>query len=80
MTGAELGFATAIGVIALILVVTVVVAKANSKEINNMRNTYLGRLASSDASEQNATKYLKLTNGVKQLNGDKRKPFGKCTA
>lgn len=75
MTGAELGFGILIGVIALILVVsvvTVVVTKANSKEINSMRNVYLGRLENSDASIQNAMKYLKLTNGIKQLNGEKK--------
>lgn len=75
MTGAELGFGILIGVIALILVVsvvTVVVTKANSKEINSMRNVYLGRLTNSDASIQNAMKYLKLTNGIKQLNGEKK--------
>ncbi len=75
MTGTELGFGILIGVIALILVVsmvTIVVTKANSKEINSMRNVYLGRLANSDASIQNAMKYLKLTNGIKQLNGEKK--------
>lgn len=75
MTGAELGFGILIGVIALILVVSVVtvaVTKANSKEINSMRNVYLGRLENSDASIQNAMKYLKLTNGIKQLNGEKK--------
>lgn len=75
MTGAELGFGILIGVIALILVVsivTVAVTKANSKEINSMRNVYLGKLANSDASIQNAMKYLKLTNGIKQLNGEKK--------
>lgn len=75
MTGAELGFGILIGVIALILVVSVVtvaVTKANSKEINSIRNVYLGRLANSDASIQNAMKYLKLTNGIKQLNGEKK--------
>lgn len=75
MTGAELGFGILIGVIALILVVSVVtvaVTKVNSKEINSMRNVYLGRLANSDASIQNAMKYLKLTNGIKQLNGEKK--------
>lgn len=75
MTGAELGFGILIGVIALILVVsmvTIVVTKANSKEINSMRNVYLGRLANSDSSIQNAMKYLKLTNGIKQLNGEKK--------
>lgn len=75
MTGTELGFGILIGVIALILVVsmvTIVVTKANSKEINSMRNIYLGRLANSDASIQNAMKYLKLTNGIKQLNGEKK--------
>lgn len=75
MTGAELEFGILIGVIALILVVsvvTVVVTKANSKEINSMRNVYLGRLTNSDASIQNAMKYLKLTNGIKQLNGEKK--------
>lgn len=74
MTGAELVLGILIGVIALILVVfvvTVAVTKVNSKEINNMRNVYLGRLANSDASIQNAMKYLKLTNGIKQqLNGE----------
>ena len=75
MTGTELGFGILIGVIALILVVsmvTIVVTKAHSKEINSMRNVYLGRLANSDASIQNAMKYLKLTNGIKQLNGEKK--------
>lgn len=75
MTVAELGFGILIGVIALILVVsavTVAVTKANSKEINSMRNVYLGRLANSDASIQHAMKYLKLTNGIKQLNGEKK--------
>ncbi|MBQ7066865.1 MAG: hypothetical protein IJN92_08570 [Lachnospiraceae bacterium] len=75
MTGAELGFGILIGVIALILVVsivTVAVTKANSKEINSMRNVYLGKLANSDASIQNAMKYLELTNGIKQLNGEKK--------
>ncbi len=75
MTGVELGFGILIGVIVLILVVSVVtvaVTKANSKEINSMRNVYLGRLENSDASIQNAMKYLKLTNGIKQLNGEKK--------
>ena len=72
MTGVELGFGILIGVIVLILVVTVAVTKANSKEINSMRNVYLGRLENSDASIQNAMKYLKLTNGIKQLNGEKK--------
>lgn len=76
MTGAELIFGILAGVVVLILIVfviTFVVTKANSKEINNMRNVYLGRLANSDSSIQNAMKYLKLTNGVKQqLSGEKK--------
>lgn len=76
MTGAELFFGILIGVIMLILIIsiiTVVVTKINVKEINNIRNVYLGKLANSDASIQNAIKYLKLTNGIKQsLNGDKK--------
>ncbi|MBO5474340.1 MAG: hypothetical protein J6A08_11255 [Lachnospiraceae bacterium] len=76
MTGLELGIGILAGVIALILVVsavTIMVTKVNSKEINNMRNVYLGRLANSDSSIQDAMKYLKLTNGIKQqLHGEKK--------
>ncbi len=76
MTGAELGIGVLIGVVALILLVytvTIAVTKINSKEINNMRNVYLGKLANSDSSIQNAMIYLKLTNGIKQqLNGEKK--------
>lgn len=56
----------------VVSVVTAAVTKANSKEINSVRNVYLGRLENSDASIQNAMKYLKLTNGIKQLNGEKK--------
>lgn len=65
MTGAELGMV--VGVLALffvVFIVTVVVTKANSKEIINLQNVYLVRLANSDASIRNAMKYLKLTNGI----------------
>lgn len=76
MTGVELGFGILVGVIALILavsVVTIVITKTNSKEINNMQNVYFGKLANSDSSIQGAMKYLKLTNGLKQtLNGEKK--------
>lgn len=75
MTGAELGIGILVGVFALILVVfvvTVAITKANSKEIKNMRNVYLGKLANTDSSIQNAMQYLKLTNGIKQLNGEKK--------
>lgn len=76
MTGAELGFGILIGVIVLILIVsivTVVVTKVSSKEINNIRNVYLGKLENSDSSIQSAMKYLKLTNGIKQqLNGEEK--------
>lgn len=76
MTGAELGFGILVGVVVLILVVsviTVVVTKANSKEVNDIRNVFLGKLANSDSSIQDAMKYLELTNGIKQqLNGEKK--------
>lgn len=76
MTGTELVFGIFAGVTILILVVsivTVVITKINSKEINNMRNVYLGRLVNNDSSIQSAMKYLKLTNGIKQqLNGEKK--------
>lgn len=68
MTGAELGFGILVGVITLILVVsivTIVLTKAHSKQINNMRNIYLGGLANDDSSIQNAMKHLKLTNGIR---------------
>lgn len=76
MTGAELGIGILIGVIALILtvfIITAVIIKASSKEINDTRNVYLGKLENSDSSIQSAMKYLKLTNGIKQqLNGEKK--------
>lgn len=76
MTGAELGLGILVGVIVLILVVflvTVVTTKANSKEINDLQNVYLEKLANSDASIRNAMKYLKLTNGIKpQSSGEKK--------
>lgn len=76
MTGAELGFGILVGLIVLFLVVSVVTAvvtKVGSREINNIRNVYLGKLTNSDSSIQNAMKYLKLTNGIKQqLNGEKK--------
>lgn len=76
MTGTELIFGILAGVLILLLIVaiiTVVVIEINAKEINNIRNIYLGKLANSDASIQNAMKYLKLTNGIKQqlINGEK---------
>lgn len=76
MTGAELVFGILIGMIALILsvvLITFVATKVNSKEIKNMKNVYIGKLANSDSSIQNAMKYLELTNGIKQqLNGEKK--------
>ena len=76
MTGAELGFGILLGMIALILsvvLITFVATKVNSKEIKNMKNVYIGKLANSDSSIQNAMKYLELTNGIKQqLNGEKK--------
>ena len=76
MTGAELGFGILIGMIALILsvvLITFVATKVNSKEIKNMKNVYIGKLANSDSSIQNAMKYLELNNGIKQqLNGEKK--------
>lgn len=74
MTGIELGLGILVGIVVLILIVllvTVVVTKMNSKEIYNMRNVYIGRLENGDLSIQNAMKYLKLTNGIKQQNGEK---------
>lgn len=76
MTGAELGIGILTGVNILLFVVwvvTVVITKANFKEINSVRNVYLGKLENSDSSIQNAMKYLKLTNGIKQqLNGEEK--------
>jgi len=74
MTGAELGVGIITGITALISIVSVATAmitKINTKEIKSMRNVYLGKLANSDASIQDAMKYLELTNGLKQLNGEK---------
>lgn len=74
MTGAQLGLGILVGVIVLILlvsVVTVMITKLNSKGLNDIHNVYLGKLVNSDASIQNAMKYLELTNGIKQqLNGE----------
>lgn len=76
MTVTELGLGILAGIGILILsvyIITVIVTKASSKEINNMRNVYLGKLANSDSSIRNAMKYLKLTNGIEQyLNGEKK--------
>lgn len=74
MTGAQLGLGILVGVIVLILlvsVVTVMITKLNSKGLNDIHNVYLEKLVNSDASIQNAMKYLELTNGIKQqLNGE----------
>lgn len=76
MTGLELVVGILAGVNVLILIVlavTVVVTRVNSREINSVRNVYLRKLENSDSSIQNAMKYLKLTNGIKQqVNGDKK--------
>lgn len=68
MTRAQLGLGILVGVIALILlvsVVTVMITKLNSKELNGTHNMYLNGIDSSDDSIQNAMKYLELTNGRK---------------
>lgn len=53
MTGAQLGLGILVGVIALILlvsVVTVMITKLNSKELNGIHNMYLNGIDSSDDS------------------------------
>ena len=62
-----------ISLILSVVLITFVATKVNSKEIKNMKNVYIGKLANSDSSIQNAMKYLELTNGIKQqLNGEKK--------
>lgn len=77
MTGMEFGLGILVGLIVIILIVsviTIVVTKINYNEINNIRNVYLGKLSNTDTSIQDAMKYLKLTNGIKQQfnNGEKK--------
>ena len=66
-----------IGIVILMLIVsalTFIITRISTKEVSSMRNVYLGRLANSDSSIQNAMKYIKLTNGIKQYNnGEKSK-------
>ncbi len=48
------------------VIVTIIITKINSKNIENVQNVYLGKLSNSDLSIQDAMKYLKLTNGIRQ--------------
>jgi hypothetical protein len=77
MTGIEMVLGIVIGIVILMLIVsalTFIITQISTKEVSSMRNVYLGRLANSDSSIQNAMKYIKLTNGIKQYNnGEKSK-------
>ena len=37
-----------------------------------MQNVYIGKLANSDSSIKDAMKYLKLTNGIEQSDGEEK--------
>lgn len=50
----------------LAVIITIITTKINSKKIENVQNIYLGKLSNSDLSIQDAMKYLKLTNGIRQ--------------
>lgn len=76
MTGIEMFFGVIAGIIfllAIISILTFILTKMNVKEINSMRNVYLGKLANSDSSIENAMKYIKLTNGLRQYCDEEEK-------
>lgn len=75
MTGMEmiLGIAIGMGILMTVIsMLTFVIVRIENKEVNKIRNVYLGKLANSDSSIKDAVKYIKLTNGIKQYaNGEK---------
>lgn len=67
MTGNELFLGIVIGMTVLLLVVfliTLIVTKSEKESINSIDNMFLGKLANTDSSIQEAMKYLKLTNSI----------------
>lgn len=53
-------------------IITIITIRTNVKTINNMQNVYIGKLANSDSSIKDAMKYLKLTNGIEQSDGEEK--------
>ncbi len=73
MSGVEIGLGIIIGLailMAVVFLVTLLIKKTDTKEAGIIKNVYLGRLENSDSFIQDAMKYLKLTNGIKQINGE----------
>ena len=53
-------------------IITIITIRTNVKTIYYMLNVYIGKLANSDSSIKDAMKYLKLTNGIEQSDGEEK--------
>lgn len=73
MTGIEIIIGIVVGLsglIGIVFITTTVITKIANNDVNHMQNIYLKKLTNSDASIKDAMKYVKLTNGIQQFNGD----------
>jgi hypothetical protein len=69
MTFVELGIGLFIGEFVVIMVVsaiTILLTKSITKDLECIRNVYLGRLQDNEVDTDSAMQYLKLTNGIMQ--------------
>lgn len=69
MNGAEIVLWILFGLVMLIVFIsfiTFVIYKSASQHIKQFSNIYLGKLENTDASIQQAMKYLKLTNSINE--------------
>lgn len=71
MTIGELGLNVMVGLLIIILIVALITIIANivnkEQKKSDMENIFLGKLSNSDSSIEDAVHFLKLTNGINQL-------------
>ena len=72
MTIWELGLNVVVGlliIISIVAIITIISNILNKTDLksSNMENIFLGKLSNSDSSIEDAVEFLKLTNGINQL-------------
>ncbi len=72
MTIGELGLNVVVGLLIIISIVAIITIISNilnktDMKSSDMENIFLGKLSNSDSSIEDAVEFLKLTNGINQL-------------
>jgi hypothetical protein len=84
MTIGELGLNVAVGlliIISIVALITIIVNIVNNTYTkSNPKNIFLGKLSNSDSSIEDAARFLKLTNGINQLDSKGKKINGTHTS